>query len=82
MKQGANKHVDKFCLNEIYQALLDLGQDHLKQGGRLVYLFHSENDSQQVETQFVECDGYRFVDSSENEIAKNRVRHCVTLERL
>ena len=72
---------DTFDIDEIYQSLLNMGAENLKPGGRLVFLFHTDMVSKEEASRFPEHPALSFVDSSENELTKNRVRHCITLQK-
>lgn len=70
-----------FSVSTIYAALLQLGVDHLRVGGRLVFLFHTDESVEAERNLFPEHPAFDFVSASQNELTKHRVRHLITLEK-
>ena len=79
--KGFKENTHKFDVSTIYSALLSLGAEHLKPGGRLVFLFHTDESVEAGRNVFPEHPAFTFIDSSQNEITKHRVRHLITLEK-
>lgn len=66
----------------VYGDLLENASKILRPGGRLVFLFHTDQSLPAEKNKFPEHRAFEFVCSSENNLTKYRARHLITLVRL
>jgi tRNA (guanine10-N2)-methyltransferase len=66
---------------ELHLHLIDVASQLLKPGGRLVYLFHTDDREPDEKNTFPEHPSFIFVRSSRDILTKNRARHLITMEK-
>lgn len=53
----------------------------LKVGGRIVFLWHTDDQNSPEENKFPEHPNFQFVSSSKDTLTKFRARHLITLRK-
>jgi len=53
----------------------------LKPGGRVVFLWHTDDEKSEEENRFPEHTGLEFVSSSKDVLTKFRARHLITMKK-
>ena len=66
---------------ELHLHLIDVASKLLKPGGRLVYLFHTDDRETDEKNKFPEHPSFIFVRSSRDILTKNRARHLITMQK-
>lgn len=72
---------EQYDVNEIYDDLLDHASRLIRPGGRLVFLFHTDQENPPEKNKFPEHPKFEFICSSENGLTKYRSRHLITMVR-
>jgi hypothetical protein len=72
---------DGFDVGEIYQSLLRLGENYLRVGGRLVFLFHTDDEKPAEENIIPSSEAFNLISDSCEGLTKHRARHLITLEK-
>ena len=66
---------------ELHEHLLDLGALLLRPGGKLVFLFHTDDEAPPEKNKFPEHPSLEFIRSSRNGLTKHRARHLITMRK-
>jgi hypothetical protein len=72
---------EHYDFHQVYNDLLANAAKLLKSGGRLVFLFHTDQSLPPEKNKFPEHPDFEFVSSSENNLTKYRARHLITMLR-
>lgn len=70
---------EHYDFNKVYSDLVDNAAKLLRRGGRLVFLFHTDQSLPAERNKFPEHPEMEFVCSSENNLTKYRARHLITM---
>ena len=73
---GQKEHFD---FVELHEHLLDVAAALLKPGGKLVFLFHTDDENPPEKNKFPEHPALQFVRSSKDKLTKVRARHLITM---
>ena len=66
---------------DIYYDILDNAAQRLRSGGRVVFLYHTDDTHTDEENAFPEHPGYSIVCSSKDILTKHRARHLITYKK-
>ncbi len=72
---------EHYEVTSVYGDLLENASKILRPGGRLVFLFHTDQSLPAEKNKFPEHPEFEFVSSSENNLTKYRARHLITMLR-
>lgn len=72
---------EHYEVRKVYDDLLINAAKLLKSGGKLVFLFHTDQSLPPERNKFPEHPDFEFVSSSENNLTKYRARHLITMIR-
>ena len=64
---------------ELHEHLIEISSNLLVEGGRLVYLFHTDDRESEEKNKFPEHPSFQFIRSSKDILTKNRARHLITM---
>jgi hypothetical protein len=70
---------EHFDFVELHDLLLEVASHLLRPGGRLVYLFHTDDEKPAAENKFPEHPELTFLRSSRDVLTKHRARHLITM---
>jgi len=73
---------EQYAQKDIYADLLDHASKMLKPGGRVVFLWHTDDEKSEEENRFPAHTGLEFVCSSKDVLTKFRARHLITMKKL
>ena len=77
---GAKKNVkEEFDIQAVYITMLELGEKHLKKGGRLVYLWHGDERTGNIESP--SHPSFDLIGISGEVLTKKRKRYLITLQK-
>ena len=66
---------------DIYSDLLLSGSRLLRPNGRIVFLYHTDDQKTEEENRFPEHPDFEFVCSSKDTLTHSRARHLITMKR-
>jgi tRNA G10 N-methylase Trm11 len=72
---------EQYAQKDIYADLLDHASKMLKPGGRVVFLWHTDDEKSEEDNRFPSHPGLEFVISSKDVLTKFRARHLVTMRK-
>ena len=72
---------EQYSQKDIYSDLLDHSAKMLKPGGRVVFLWHIDDERTPEENKIPENDFLEFVNSSKDSLTKTRARLLITLKK-
>jgi len=72
---------EHFDFVELHMLLLEIASVLLVKGGRLVFLFHTDDEEPAEKNKFPEHDDFEFIRSSRDPLTKKRARHLITMVR-
>jgi tRNA (guanine10-N2)-methyltransferase len=70
---------EQFDFIELHDHLLNVAAKLLKPGGRLVFLFHTDEEQPPEKNKFPEHPSLQFIRSSRDKLTKVRARHLITM---
>ena len=66
---------------ELHEHLLHIASILLRPGGKLVFLFFTDDEKPAEENKFPEHEDFVFLRSSKDSLTKHKSRHLITMER-
>ena len=73
---------EHYEFTKVYSDLLKNAAGLLRKGGRLVFLFHTDQSLPAERNKFPEHPDLKFICSSEDNLTKARARHLITMEKI
>ena len=73
---------EQYAQKDIYADTLDLGSKLLRIGGRIVFLWHTDDEKSDEENKFPEHPSFEFVCSSKDVLTKHRARWLITMTKV
>ena len=70
---------EQYSQKDIYLDLLQNASSMLKPGGRIVYLFHNDDEKSEEENRFPAHPLFRFICASKDVLTKHRSRFLITM---
>jgi tRNA (guanine10-N2)-methyltransferase len=67
---------------ELHIHLIEIAAKLLVKGGKLVFLFHTDDRESAEKNKFPEHPAFQFVRSSRNGLTKDRARHLITMVKI
>ena len=72
---------EQYAQKDIYSDLLDHAGKMLRPGGRVVFLWHTDDEKSEEENRFPANPLLDFVSSSKDVLTKFRARHLITMKK-
>ena len=72
---------EHFDFIELHEHLLHIASLLLRPGGKLVFLFFTDDEKSEEENKFPEHPAFDFIRSSKDQLTKKSARHLITMQR-
>ena len=72
---------EQYSQKDIYGDLLENASKMLRPGGRIVFLFHNDDEKSEEENRFPSHPEFEYVCASKDQLTKHRSRFLITMQK-